>query len=186
LERRTITSEEHQVRFEAPHSPNPTRDERELLLGFIRWQREQVVATMAGLSDDQVWWKPGDALLPLGGIVNHLTHMEWRWVEGRYGGTAFPPRTDEFVRSPELTASALIDAYAAQVERTERIVRAATDLDAPCFGDEGGRGPAHELLGLDTPVTLRWVLIHLVEETAHHAGHADSTREMLDGRKMRA
>jgi hypothetical protein len=41
------------------------------------------------------------------------------------------------------------------------------------------------LFGFEQPVSLRWVLLHLVEETAHHAGHADSTREMLDGLKMR-
>jgi hypothetical protein len=65
-------------------------------------------------------------------------------------------------------------------------VRAAPSLDAPCLGDEGDRGPAHVLLGFDQPIDLCWVLLHLIEETAHHAGHADSTREMLDGTKMRA
>jgi hypothetical protein len=42
------------------------------------------------------------------------------------------------------------------------------------------------LLGFDRAVDLRWVLLHVLEETAHHAGHADSTRELLDGEKMRA
>jgi hypothetical protein len=64
-------------------------------------------------------------------------------------------------------------------------VRAAPSLEAPCLGDERGLGPAHLLLGFEDPIDLRWVLLHLVEETAHHAGHADSTREMLDGKKMR-
>ncbi len=64
-----------------------------------------------------------------------------------------------------------IDAYWQQAQRTETIVRAAATLDGPCLGDEGGRGPAHLLLG-SIPITLRWVLLHLVEETAHHAGHA--------------
>jgi hypothetical protein len=41
------------------------------------------------------------------------------------------------------------------------------------------------LLGLAEPVDLRWVVLHLIEETAHHAGHADATREMLDGTRMR-
>jgi hypothetical protein len=75
--------------------------------------------------------------------------------------------------------------YWAQGERTETIVRVAPSLDALCLGDEGGRGAAHVLLGFDHPVDLRWVLLHLIEETAHHAGHADATREMLDGTKMR-
>lgn len=173
--------------FGSPRSPGPTADERELLLGFVRWQREQVVATAAGLTDEQLWWRPDDdRLLPIGGIINHLTHMEWRWVEGRYLGREFPPRTDEFVPPDGVTGPRLVEEYWDQAQRTESIVRAAEDLEAPCLGDEGGRGPAHELLGFDTPVTLRWVLLHLVEETAHHAGHADATREMLDGTKMRA
>jgi Protein of unknown function (DUF664) len=172
--------------FDAPHSPAPTTDERELLLGFIRWQREQVVATADGLTDEQMWWTPGDDhLLAIGAILNHLTHMEWRWIEGRYGGAEFPARTDEFARDPALTRAVLVEAYAAQAERTAAMVRGA-DLDAPCLGIEGGRGPAHELLGFETPLTLRWVLLHVLEETAHHAGHADATRELLDGRRMRA
>ena len=65
-------------------------------------------------------------------------------------------------------------------------MRGAPDLDGPCLGDEGGRGPAHVLLGFTQPIDLRWTLLHVLEETAHHAGHADATREMLDGRKMRS
>jgi hypothetical protein len=172
--------------FGSPRSPGPTADERELLLGYIRWQREQVVATTGGLTDEQLRWRPDDRLIPIGAVVNHLTHMEWRWVEGRYLGRPFPPRTDEFALADDVTGEALIEAYWQQALRTESIVRAAGDLDAHCLGEEGGRGPAHELLGFDRPITLRWVLLHLVEETAHHAGHADSTREMLDGSKMRA
>jgi hypothetical protein len=84
-----------------------------------------------------------------------------------------------------VTARQIIDKYWRQSRRTEKIVREAPSLEAPCLGNEGGRGAAHVLLGFDKPVDLRWVLLHLLEETAHHAGHADSTREMLDGSKMR-
>jgi uncharacterized damage-inducible protein DinB len=171
--------------FQAPRSPSPVDDERGLLLGFARWQREQVVATADGLTEEQLRWQPDGRLLPIAGVINHLTHMEWRWVEGRYLGSEFPPRTDEFIVEAGVSGQKLIDAYWQQAQRTETIVRAAATLDAPCLGDEGGRGPAHLLLGFDRPVTLRWVLLHLVEETAHHAGHADATRELLDGTRMR-
>ena len=77
-------------------------------------------------------------------------------------------------------------AYSAQARRTEEVVRAAPSLDAPCLGREGEWPSAHELLGLAEPLALRWALLHLIEETAHHAGHADATREMLDGKIMRA
>ena len=172
--------------FGTPSSPAPTRDETELLLGFVRWQREQVVAVAAGLTEEQLRWTPDDRLLPIIGVINHLAHMEWRWVEGRYLGSEFPRREDDFAPGDDISGEQVIDAYWRQAERTERIVRAATSLDAPCLGEEGGTGPAHVLLGFDAPVTLRWVLLHLIEETAHHAGHADATREMLDGKKLRA
>jgi hypothetical protein len=73
----------------------------------------------------------------------------------------------------EVTLADVIDAYRARQARTESIVRSAPDLDVACTGSD--RQPTPH--GLD----LRWVLLHLIEETAHHAGHADSTREMLDG-----
>ena len=66
---------------------------------------------------------------------------------------------------------------------TDRARRA--EPRTPCLGEEAGTGPAHLLLGFDEPLDLRWVLLHVLEETAHHAGHADATREMLDGSKMR-
>ena len=66
------------VGFEVPRAPAPSKDEREVLLGYIRWQREQVVATADGLSEEQLRWTPKGRLLPIIGIINHLTHMEWR------------------------------------------------------------------------------------------------------------
>jgi uncharacterized damage-inducible protein DinB len=174
------------VRFDPPTPPGPSVDERELLLGFVRWQREQVVATTDGLSDDELRWTPDGRLLPIIGIVNHLTHMEWRWIEGRYLESAFPPREDEFSLATNLSAADVIDAYGRQAQRTEDVVRAAPSLDVACLGDDGGRGPVHIVLGFTEPVDLRWILLHLIEETAHHCGHADATREMLDGKRMRA
>jgi hypothetical protein len=67
----------------------------------------------------------------------------------------------------------VVDAYRARQARTESIVRSALDLDVPCSGAADQPVPD----GLD----LRWTLVHLIEETAHHAGHADATRELLDG-----
>ena len=171
--------------FGPPQVPPPSPDEREVLLGFLRWKRAQVVATTEGLTEAQLRWQPGERLLPLLGIVNHLALMEWRWIEGRYLGSPFPPRqADEFHVADDVGLPAVVDAYAAQAARTESIVRAAPSLDVACVGEEGGRGPVHAIFGFDAPVSLRWVLLHVIDDTSHHAGHADSTREMLDGRRM--
>ena len=76
---------------------------------------------------------------------------------------------------PEVTGAEIVAAYAARAEPHREIVRAAPTLEAPCLGCEGDGPPAHELLGLPQPIDLRWTLLHLIEETAHHAGHADAT-----------
>ncbi len=67
---------------------------------------------------------------------------------------------------PDLTVAAAIEAYRARALATAAAVRAMPSLTEPCrFGNDAD---------------LRWVLIHLIEETARHAGHADATRELLD------
>jgi hypothetical protein len=129
--------------FGPPRVPPSTGDERELLLRFLRWKREHVAATSDGLDDEQARWTPGDRLLPILGIIHHLTLMEWRWIEGRYLGTPFPPREpDEQHPGPELTLASALTAYAARAERTEEVVRAAPSLDVPCLGVEDERGAA--------------------------------------------
>jgi hypothetical protein len=163
----------------------PTADERELLLRYMHRQREEVVATTVGLSETQVRWKPEGRLLPIIGVVNHLTHVEWRWIDGRYLGAEFPARTEEFHLSQAISLAEVISGYWARERRTEEVVRSAPSLDVACLGGEGAGPPAHVLLGLATPIDLRWILLHLIEETAHHAGHADSTRELIDGTKTR-
>ena len=170
--------------FEPPHAAAPTADERELLLRFLARQRSHVVATAEGLTEEEARWTPDGRLLPIIGILNHLTHVEWRWIEGRYLRTAFPPRAEEFRLGGEVTLAEVIERYRARADRTEEVVRDAPDLQVACVGTEGDGPPAHVLLGLSEPLDLRYVVLHLIEETAQHAGHADATREMLDGRRM--
>ncbi len=168
--------------FEPPRAAAPTDEERELLLRYLHRQRELVVESAADLTDEQARWTPDGKLLPILGIVNHLTHVEWRWMEGRYLARDFPAREEEFRVGDDVTLAATIAAYAERARQTAAIVRAAPSLDEPCLGCEGGFPPAHVLLGLDRPLDLRWAVLHLIEETARHAGHADATRELLDGR----
>jgi hypothetical protein len=71
-----------------------------------------------------------------------------------------------------VTTKAIVDAYRQRATATNRVLRDVGSLAAPC------KHPIATRRGLD----LRWVAVHLVEETARHAGHADATRELLDGR----
>ncbi len=162
------------MRFDPPSEVEPTSDERELLLRYLQLQRELVVSATVDLTDAQARWRPpGGRLIPLIGIVNHLTHVEARWIDGSYSRQPVERRSEaEFSVGTDRTLAEVVDAYAARAEKTARVVRGAPGLDAPCVPPPG--------FAFDT-IDLRWVLLHLIEETAHHAGHADSTREMLDG-----
>jgi hypothetical protein len=161
------------MKFGTPSDVPANADERELLLAYLHLQRELVVWSTVGLSEEQARWQPERRLISVIGIVHPLTHVEQRWIDGSYGrhDVDLSLTDEEFTVGSDRTLADVVAAYAARAEATERTVRAAPRLDAPCRAD------GHP--GID----LRWVLLHLIEETAHHAGHADSTREMLDGRR---
>lgn len=75
------------VTFANPGPTSPTAEERQLRLRYLRAQRGDVVRAALGVSEHQLRWGPEDRLLPIIGI-NHLTHVEWRWIDGRYLGYA--------------------------------------------------------------------------------------------------
>lgn len=151
---------------EADDFPRGHAGERELYLDWLRFLRGAVLRKLEGIGDEDARWQPDGALIPLLGIVNHLTHVEWRWIEGGMHGAEVDRSEDEFHPGPELTVASAIAAYKDRAAVTDRAVRSMS-LDAPCQWGQG--------------TNLRWVLIHLINETARHAGHADATRELLDG-----
>ncbi len=155
--------------FSSPSEVAPTPDERELLLGFLHLQRELVVATTIGLTEEQARWTPDDRLVPIVGLVNHLTHVEWRWIDGSFLRKPVSRSEEEFRVGYDRTLGDVVDGYSERAAATGRSVRSAPTLVVDCLHPG--------LPGID----LRYVLLHLIEETAHHAGHAESTREMLDG-----
>jgi uncharacterized damage-inducible protein DinB len=147
--------------------PTGTSDERELFLRWLGYLRGAITRKIEGLSDEDARRRPDGKLISLLGIVNHLTHVEWRWIEGGMLGRAVSRSEEEFSPGPELTVAAALVAYRARSAATDAVVRSFPSLTAPCTR------------GNDTD--LRWVLLHLINETARHAGHADATRELLDG-----
>ncbi len=158
-----------------PLDPDPrTADEREMLLGFLRRQRETVLRVAEGLTDEQARWTPPGRLTPIIAILNHLPYVEWRWIDGRYLGEEVARSEEvEFRVPPGRQLDDVIADYRTRAARTEEIVRGASGVEAEC--------PGHPSQPPRPGLNLRWVLLHLIEETAHHAGHADATREMLDG-----
>jgi uncharacterized damage-inducible protein DinB len=157
-----------------PGNPYPpgNRDERELLLSWLAFLRANIIRKVEGLSEQDARWTPGDALLPLLGIINHLTRVEWRWIDGELLGAEVSRSEAEFRPGPELTVAAALDAYRQRAAATEAAVR-ALPLTAPARREHRG--------DWDPAQDARWVLLHLIHETAQHGGHADATRELLDG-----
>ena len=148
--------------------PSGSDDEKVLLVQWLDYLRGSVLRKAAGLSDEQGRWTPDGALLPIVGIVNHLARVEWRWIEGGFLGARVDRTEDEF-RPTDLPMSAAAAAYAARAEATDEFI--ATH-DLALRSEEAGWAR-----GAD----LRYVVLHLINETARHAGHADATRELLDG-----
>lgn len=144
--------------------PRGHADDRELLLDWLGYLRSEIAGKLGGLSEEQARWTPDGALISLLGIVNHLTKVEWRWIDGSLLGQPVERSETEFSPGPEVTVAAALAAYRARAEATDAAVR-TLPLDAPCSE------------GHDTD--LRWVLVHLINETARHAGHADATSELF-------
>jgi uncharacterized damage-inducible protein DinB len=151
--------------------PTGTPDEIELHLRWLAFLRGAVLRKATGITDEQARWRPDGKLLPLLGLVSHLTQVEWRWIDGAMLGRPTSKTGDEYFPGPELTIEAAIEAYRERAAATDAAVRELGDPGTPA------RSPAQTPDGTD----LRFVLIHLINETARHAGHADAVRELLDG-----
>lgn len=146
--------------------PRDDADERELYLIWLDFLRGAVLRNISGLSEEDAHRRPDGKLLPLAGIVNHLVGVERRWIEGGMLGGPIVRKEEEFFPGMELTVDEVTRAYRERGERTRAVVR-DFPLDAPNGRREG--------------TTLRWTLLHLINETARHAGHADAVRELIDG-----
>ncbi|MEU1733441.1 DinB family protein [Streptosporangium sp. NPDC020145] len=154
-------------------TPSLTADEKTTLHAFLRYLRESVIAKSAGVDDEQA----ARELLPSGksllALLKHLTVMELGWVSWAYAGVDLPSELcDQEVRPGE-TAEEVIAAYRAAAARSDAVIDGCASLDAPGVRTLRPTAPA-------TP-TMRWVLAHLIEDTARHTGHADVLREQIDG-----
>ncbi len=162
-------------------TPPGTTAETELLLAHLRSQRRHVLGILEGL-DEEGLRRP---VLPSGwsclGLVRHLALDDERfWFRGVVAGEQ--PVRDEVAAStgsswqlhPDETADQVLDLYREEAGRTDAIVE-STPLDAP---------PAWwpDFFGGFRMDSLREVLLHVIAETATHAGHLDAARELIDGR----
>jgi len=153
----------------------PVADERDGLLTFLDQQRAALRASVLGLTDDQARATPAASSLSLGGLIKHAARTERRWVVAGIAGEPLPglwPIHDwpaDFRMEPGETLAGLLSYYAETAALTDHVIAGVTDLGQP--------------QATDPERSVRWVLLHLIRETARHAGHADLIREALDGRR---
>ena len=161
--------------------------ERADILEALAAQRHFLRFTVRGLSEEQARQRTTASELTLGGLVKHVAHTEATWVDfilegpGGMAGPDDPEQVakwaEEFRMGPHETLDGVLSHYEEVARRTDDLVRTLPDLDvsqplpeAPWF-PRGVRRSA------------RRVFLHIVAETAQHAGHADILRESLDGQK---
>jgi hypothetical protein len=155
----------------------PVTDERDGLLKFIATQRGALRAALFGLDREHATSTPSASSLNLAGLVKHAANCERSWVAGHLARREIEWNYDEdfTLRDDETVEDVLarLDAVAAE---TEEIVNSLPDLEVPVPVPDAPWFPK------DIEAwSARWVLLHVIEELARHAGHADIIRESIDG-----
>ncbi|MFF4208504.1 DinB family protein [Streptomyces sp. NPDC001796] len=156
-------------------------DERGALLSFLEEQRGGIRRAVLGLTEEQARTRPSASELSLGGLLKHVAEVEQSWI-ARAKGEPPAVKRDESnwhecfqLLDGETVASQL--AYWEEVAAgTEAFLRAVPSLD------DTFPLPNDPWFPPDERVSMRWVMLHLIRETARHAGHADILRESLDGK----
>ena len=158
-------------------------DERAGLMTYLSQQRYLVRLAAHGLTDEQAGLAPSASALCVGGIIKHLATAERNWMnvvrqlprEGSPQERMAAHAARFGWRPGERLADALADYAAAAAETDQAVAAIDIGLEVPAPG-------GNPLFPPDMPaISVRWVLLHLIAETARHAGHADIVRESIDG-----
>jgi uncharacterized damage-inducible protein DinB len=165
-----------------PMNAPPVNSERDGLLAFLEQQRQAVRNATYGLREDQARLTPTPSGLSLGGLVKHLTHGERGWI-GRIQQEATGPADNSPEALEDYLASFSLGADETLAGALEKYRETATHTDVVIsnIDDLGRPVPLPAAAWFPEGCTVRWVVLHLIEETARHAGHADVIRESLDG-----
>lgn len=148
----------------------PVADERAALLGFLAQQRRVLRHSAFGLTGEQLRAAASVSALTIGGLLKHVAFTERGWID-RVAGRPDPTTNPDYHRQFELSSADTLAGLLAELDaagaETEVTIAAVDDLGRAVPGAEGR--------------SVRWVLLHLIEEVARHAGHADIVRESIDG-----
>jgi hypothetical protein len=164
-----------------PGQVPPVANERSGLLEYLAQQRYVLRLTAYGLTDEQAMATPSASPLSVGGLIKHVSSVESGWIDivlqrGQDSGSEDDYGVN-FQIQPGETLAGVLEQYAAVADETEAVIAGIGDLGravpvpkgVPWFPDDVEAW------------SVRWVLLHLITETARHAGHADIVRESVDG-----
>jgi uncharacterized damage-inducible protein DinB len=157
--------------------------ETDLLLHYLNGQRRHLLNMMEGLDDATLMRRMLPSQWSPAALVNHLTHdVERFWfrqvVANEPNGFQLPDGMEEaWWISEDASPRDILDAYRAEGAYSDEIVRARGLDDEPLWWDESMFGPGSR------PDNLRDVILHVITETATHAGHMDVVRELIDGKQ---
>ncbi|MGH9124598.1 MAG: DinB family protein [Acidimicrobiales bacterium] len=163
-----------------PAVTRPVTDERDGLTAFLNQQRSVLRMAAYGLTDEQARLAPTVSSLSVGGLIRHAAAMERNWMDmvcqRRRQGS--PDAYQEaFQLGKDQTLGAVLDDYAAATAGTDATVAGIDDLGRVVPVPKGVPWFATDVEAW----SVRWVMLHMIQETARHAGHADIIREAIDG-----
>jgi uncharacterized protein YndB with AHSA1/START domain len=160
----------------------PADAQDQVLLEFLAAQREAVLAIVAGL-DEQAWHR---SVVPTGwtpaGLVEHLGGAEFHWFQMVVAGAEIELPEGEEMEPYDPMAAFVTGMSSAEVIAEYREICARSDAVLAVTPLSAAPRGVHGHPDTEQPPTVRWVVLHMIEETARHAGHLDIARELLDGR----
>lgn len=172
----------------AMHAPMTT-NENDMLTGYVEQQLLAVRGAAYGLTDEQLWMTPTASALSVGALVKHVARCTQGWLDRIEAAPKAPSRGSDdeaaeeygadFRRADADTGESLRAELSAALDRAQRLLP-IVDLGAAVPVPSGAPWWPADLDAWD----VRWAVLHLIEEVAHHAGHADIIRESLDGATM--
>jgi uncharacterized damage-inducible protein DinB len=166
-------------------APPPAGSEAATLRGFLDHQRATFAWKTRGLTDDQLRVALPPSPMTLGGMMKHLAAVEDSWFTVVVGHSPMPePWGCAMQGDSDWPWRSAMDEPGDRLRNlwAERVRRSRVVVDAALVDGEGhGLAQLHSARGGHPSVSLRWVLLHMIEEYARHNGHADLLRESIDG-----
>ncbi|MGU3650794.1 DinB family protein [Mycolicibacterium sp. A43C] len=171
-----------------PAMPPPVADERAALKEYVAAQQYAFRAIAFGLTDEQARSTPSVSALSIGGLIKHVTGCQRGWMQRVAAAPQLPAAderpmeelqaeyADEFVMRADETLAGILSAFDAQNAETIRLIESADLAAAVPVPQEVPWFPKDVAAW-----SVRWVIFHMIEELARHAGQGDIIRESIDG-----